>query len=211
MSRGKTSLRRFLWERDPICFWCGIVTIWVVKEGGGYPPDCCTIDHVFSRYDLRLRKKWGNPVVLACNKCNARRGAEETQKQTREELWQRANRRSKKLQTYSGLEASSFSGKEMFGDLLMRGKKLWPGVTATVRMAYSSLRFSSLPRSWIKPMENNMDNRQYKVTIQEYVESLDSSPGFFKSKSYLLTAKEVEEFSGLNPQFAIETQEYKEA
>ena len=56
-----------------------------------------------------------------------------------------------------------------------------------------------------------MDNRQYKVTIQEYVESLDSSPGFFKSKSYLLTAKEVEEFSGLNPQFAIETQEYKEA
>ena len=89
----KKELRLQLWETDPHCYWCGKLTIWIdlskrVKKQEW--KDAATIDHLYTRYEMEMRKTNGNPVVLACQECNHRRGAEATKAQPIEELWKRA-------------------------------------------------------------------------------------------------------------------------
>ena len=60
-------------------------------EGGTFPDNAATLDHVYSRYTPDLRLGEGNPTVLACWKCNNRRSQEETKQLPIWELWRRAN------------------------------------------------------------------------------------------------------------------------
>lgn len=86
----KSDLRRYLWEADPKCYWCEIETVYTEMKGGKFKINEATIDHYFSKYHKEDRARWGNPVVLACYKCNHDRGAKETSEQPIEELWRRA-------------------------------------------------------------------------------------------------------------------------
>src|SRR5665213_1053222 len=93
----RTALRKYLWECDPTCHWCNEVTYLTVKKGGKSHSLDSTIDHYFSKYRKAERIKWGNPVVLACYRCNHDRGAMETRELPKEELWARANHSTTKM------------------------------------------------------------------------------------------------------------------
>lgn len=93
----RAPLRRYLWNQDPRCHWCGRVTYLSERKGGKSHSLDATIDHYFSRYHKDKRSKWGNPVVLACYRCNHDRGAQETKEQPIEELWRRANQTERML------------------------------------------------------------------------------------------------------------------
>lgn len=66
--------RRRLWERNPHCFWCGIVTIWYQGETRTPPLNSATIDHIRSRLTPERSRRDENwqpgKIVLACWKCN---------------------------------------------------------------------------------------------------------------------------------------------
>ena len=87
---GHSALRKFLHELDPTCHWCGTVTILRETKGGRLNDEDATIDHYFSRYHLTERKRWGNPVVISCYRCNHDRGQKETKEQPMIELWIRS-------------------------------------------------------------------------------------------------------------------------
>ena len=94
----KRELRRQLFEQDPHCHWCGCLTIWLDQDGGAYPDNFATLDHLYTRYEMEKRVELGNPFVLACNKCNHDRGAEATKAQPIEELWRRAGQLGRMIQ-----------------------------------------------------------------------------------------------------------------
>ena len=81
--RPKDYLRRIkirLWEKDPHCYYCGVLTILppagIIKSSSD--PNLATIDHVYSKFNLmRWVKSEGedkkNRYVLSCQKCNNER------------------------------------------------------------------------------------------------------------------------------------------
>lgn len=69
--RRKLKLR--LWEEDPHCHWCGIITN---PNPLKHNAVTATVDHIYSNYDLRRRVS--SRVVLACSKCNNFRSEQET-------------------------------------------------------------------------------------------------------------------------------------
>lgn len=79
-------IRKLLFDLDPHCYWCGCLTKWIDKNGGTFPMDAATIDHVYSKYTQEERRATGNPKVLACWKCNNERSQKETDALDREEL-----------------------------------------------------------------------------------------------------------------------------
>lgn len=70
--------RRSLFAKNPACYWCErITTLYVAKDGEIPPDNMATIDHLRSRFNPR--RKEPNPKgekrrVLACHKCNQKRG-----------------------------------------------------------------------------------------------------------------------------------------
>ena len=86
----RSALRIFLWNQDSKCHWCEVETYLTVKKGGKSHSLDSTIDHYFSKYRKAERIKWGNPVVLACYRCNHDRGSFETSNRSIEELHERA-------------------------------------------------------------------------------------------------------------------------
>lgn len=64
-----------MWESDPLCYWCGIATIWYSESKGRPPVNSATIDHLDGRLSL-YRGQGGNQElrhVLACWRCNNER------------------------------------------------------------------------------------------------------------------------------------------
>jgi 5-methylcytosine-specific restriction endonuclease McrA len=65
----QTGTRRFkLWQRSPLCLWCGCVT----RIEGVHQDDAATLDHLYPR-----GRRDGHALpstVLACRRCNASRG-----------------------------------------------------------------------------------------------------------------------------------------
>lgn len=90
-SKENRARRNELFAQDPHCYWCTDLTVCVEMDGGTFPMNAATLDHVFSRYTPHLRTGEGNPTVLACWKCNNRRSREETEALPIWELWRRAD------------------------------------------------------------------------------------------------------------------------
>ena len=88
-------LKLKLYELDPHCHWCKQKTVLTdVKKMNKRTinPLMATVDHVYSRYDLRrFVKKTPNEVrkVLACFNCNNTRARQETKQLSRQELYLR--------------------------------------------------------------------------------------------------------------------------
>lgn len=72
-TKSKPNRRRVLWQRDPRCFWCGRVTD-IRTE---WLDSSATVEHLYSRKHPKRSSKYKHlpSVVLACRKCNSRRGA----------------------------------------------------------------------------------------------------------------------------------------
>lgn len=70
--------RERLWNKDPRCFWCGVVTKPTNKHGGKQENDMATLDHVYSRLDPKRKQNLNLEVktVLSCYLCNQKRGKE---------------------------------------------------------------------------------------------------------------------------------------
>lgn len=87
------AVKVWLWKRNPHCHWCGCLTQLTNCPDGKIPADAATIDHLYSRLDLRrwLKRKRGEvKKVLACYDCNQRRSIEETARLSREEILKRS-------------------------------------------------------------------------------------------------------------------------
>lgn len=82
-----------LWEKNPHCHWCGELTELTNCPDGKIPNNAATIDHLYSRYDVRrwVKRKPGEvKKVLACYACNQRRSIEETARLSKEEIFMRS-------------------------------------------------------------------------------------------------------------------------
>ncbi len=63
------------------CCYCNRHCVWENRSGyrGALLPDQATIEHVYSKYDLRRFAIGGNEeLMMACNKCNQDRNHRET-------------------------------------------------------------------------------------------------------------------------------------
>ena len=92
---GSKSARRLrnLFSRDRRCFWCGVTTIMIVPRPSVLPDNHATVDHLRSRFDPTRWKKnrqRHERTVLACYRCNHRRGAEEQAVVPNDELRRRS-------------------------------------------------------------------------------------------------------------------------
>ena len=91
MSQTNTRIRKRLFRENPRCYWCGVETLLV---GDGYikrpNPRMATVDHLYSRYDLRRYVKGEQKRVLACFHCNNTRSRQETRLISREEIQRRS-------------------------------------------------------------------------------------------------------------------------
>ena len=67
-----------LWEEDPKCCWCGILTrVEPRTNGGQLPNDTATLEHLYSRLHPKRRDPNYSSEqrrFLACHWCNHRRG-----------------------------------------------------------------------------------------------------------------------------------------
>lgn len=72
-----------MWERDPACHWCGIVTV-LPNAANRMPRNMATIDHLWPRYHPN-RLAGDHAVVLACYGCNERRNRDDYKTRTAEE------------------------------------------------------------------------------------------------------------------------------
>ncbi len=64
-------------ENDPHCYYCGCEVIYfTLKNHEKMPPNFATLEHINSLNQSRPRPRLGT-IVLACNACNEKRGAEE--------------------------------------------------------------------------------------------------------------------------------------
>jgi hypothetical protein len=82
-----------LWEKDSKCHWCHIPTQLTYCPNGIIPSDGATVDHLYSRFDVRRwvkRKPGERHKVLACYACNQRRSIEETERLSKEEILMRS-------------------------------------------------------------------------------------------------------------------------
>jgi len=93
MSNRKLKVQLF--NLDPRCHWCGKETILtnipnISKKTMN--PLMATIDHIYSRFDLRRWVKSESPKkVLACYQCNNERSIIEEKMLTKEEIQKRGN------------------------------------------------------------------------------------------------------------------------
>jgi len=68
-TKPQTGTRRYqLWQRSPLCLWCGRVT----RIEGRHEDDSATLDHLHRRSQRAGRSL--PAVVLACRRCNNHRG-----------------------------------------------------------------------------------------------------------------------------------------
>lgn len=82
-----------LWDENPHCHWCGVLTELTNCPKGQVPNNAATIDHLYSKLDPRrwVRRKPGQiKKVLACYACNQRRSIEETSRLSKEEIFIRS-------------------------------------------------------------------------------------------------------------------------
>jgi len=73
-------LRRTLWEKDPKCHYCGVVTTWEIPAKGSLSPTAATLDHLISRLHPTRYTMDHYPsslLVLCCYRCNNDRGRRE--------------------------------------------------------------------------------------------------------------------------------------
>jgi 5-methylcytosine-specific restriction endonuclease McrA len=69
-----------MWQENPHCYYCGVLTIWVTRSGGKAKSNEATIEHLRSRYHKDRREPAGKNerrLVLACYKCNHEKNEEE--------------------------------------------------------------------------------------------------------------------------------------
>lgn len=68
-----------LWNENPHCHWCGRLTRLTNNPNGIIPDDAATVDHLYSKFDLRRWVKAENEkrYVLACRLCNWNRSFNE--------------------------------------------------------------------------------------------------------------------------------------
>lgn len=86
--RHNRKLKLQLWKENPHCHWCGRLTQVTNIRNGVLPEDAATVDHLFSRYNVKrwLHHRHDEPTkVLSCYKCNHDRGNKETSLLSREE------------------------------------------------------------------------------------------------------------------------------
>lgn len=89
LSKQKIKRRDRLWRENPNCFYCGRVTQKPNPFGGYNPPNACTLEHLYSRYNPKrysLAKPNEERTVISCRACNEKMGREETLQQPIEEL-----------------------------------------------------------------------------------------------------------------------------
>jgi hypothetical protein len=84
--------RRRLWEQNPHCHWCGTETVLIDQDGGFFPHNAATVDHLRSRLDSSRSEP--NPQreqrrVLACWRCNNERARDEQKSMPIEKLHER--------------------------------------------------------------------------------------------------------------------------
>ena len=87
-------IRNKLFEENPFCHWCGKAVIKLEGEWGrNIQPNLATLDHLYSRlHPLRTAPRPNDPAfVLACYKCNHKRGEEECRSLPLEEQWVRSS------------------------------------------------------------------------------------------------------------------------
>lgn len=67
-----------MWENNPRCVWCDNVTVFFETHVPILPDHAATVDHLYPATDGRRIKhkksKMPSHLVLACSKCNGRRG-----------------------------------------------------------------------------------------------------------------------------------------
>lgn len=75
-SKQHREIRLKLFERNPDCYWCGVLTVWIQPQlHAKYPDNMATLDHFRNRMDpLRCVVPEEPAYVLACHKCNIERG-----------------------------------------------------------------------------------------------------------------------------------------
>lgn len=84
--------RTRMWQRDPHCFYCRVVTV-LPRPGhpkGPTPPNLATIDHLRPRHHPGRHEPNPNGElrrVLSCYKCNNERDRWEHENMPREKLW----------------------------------------------------------------------------------------------------------------------------
>lgn len=80
MGRNK-AVRKRLWEADPYCYYCGILTKNEPRKGMDVlKDDDATIEHLESRYQNPKRKfVLDTPIVIACYRCNSNRNKKEAE------------------------------------------------------------------------------------------------------------------------------------
>src|SRR5688500_8177221 len=68
--------RKRLWRKDSRCHWCGVETLlWQHMPGQTQPDNLATLDHLYAGNDPRRSGKVAiRQTVLACRRCNGRRG-----------------------------------------------------------------------------------------------------------------------------------------
>lgn len=81
--------RRKLWEANPQCHWCGVLTV-IDGRCNSRNPTRATLDHLRSRLDPKRGTDFDESTVLACWKCNNERARQEDQLTPVEEKRRRA-------------------------------------------------------------------------------------------------------------------------
>lgn len=80
----KRKRRQILFDRDPHCHWCGVLTVWYSQptKHEEMPNNAATLDHLYSRFNPERITPIDNVerTVLACLECNRRRSVEEEAK-----------------------------------------------------------------------------------------------------------------------------------
>jgi 5-methylcytosine-specific restriction endonuclease McrA len=67
-----------MWTENPCCRECGTLTV-LPSQGSEDREDLATVDHLYSRYDVRRYLQTCGPRYrLLCRRCNNRRGCRET-------------------------------------------------------------------------------------------------------------------------------------
>jgi 5-methylcytosine-specific restriction endonuclease McrA len=87
--------RRKLHAENPQCHWCKVETI--LEAPSATHPDLATLDHIFDRVTARelgmSNEERNAKAVLACYRCNQRRGRLGQKSRPENQTWQQRSRR----------------------------------------------------------------------------------------------------------------------